>query len=332
VSRSATSACRGRSRARPATIPTHAAWPDFDWSLKGNRVYFGYGTNKGGVLQIVDRDKLLNGPKEPTPENLRYPEVGKLDDVGLERRPHGVPDAGDADRRIRQGQGRQETRHRHHRRRADPPECQEARQMVWFADITVEKTPTIVSTFQVPEASGQFLQPRRPLRHAFLQREHGAGLLQAHDVLRLFQRRRARRRRARPYTPRRSPTTFPAITEATDKRCVKVDGKESCKIAIQTNNVETDDRGYIYIVDRANTGMHILELTGDARKAALAQLSQLGEKSEQYQRRHSGSFHYIALVGRRAMFSGAVIRGGFCGGRSSLSWRVRSFWSAVSSV
>ena len=68
------------------------------------------------------------------------------------------------------------------------------------------------------------------------------------------------------------------------------------------------------------------------RGAELAQLSQLGEKSEQYQRRHSGSFHYIALVGRRAMFSGAVIRGGFCGGRSSLSWRARSLWSAVSSV
>src|SRR5258707_10408442 len=46
---------------------------------KGNRVYFGYGTDKGGVMQIVDRDKLLNGPKEPTPENLRYPEISKLD-------------------------------------------------------------------------------------------------------------------------------------------------------------------------------------------------------------------------------------------------------------
>ena len=39
-------------------------------------------------------------------------------------------------------------------------------------------------------------------------------------------------------------------------------------MAIQTNNVEVDDRGYIYIVDRANTGMHILELTGEARKVA----------------------------------------------------------------
>jgi hypothetical protein len=33
-----------------------------------------------------------------------------------------------------------------------------------------------------------------------------------------------------------------------------MDGEDRCKIAIQTNNVETDDRGYIYIVDRANTG------------------------------------------------------------------------------
>ena len=45
---------------------------------QGNRVYFGYGTNKGGVLQIVDREKLLKGPKEPTPDNLRAPVIGEL--------------------------------------------------------------------------------------------------------------------------------------------------------------------------------------------------------------------------------------------------------------
>ncbi len=38
--------------------------------------------------------------------------------------------------------------------------------------------------------------------------------------------------------------------------------RDRCKVAIQTNNVETDERGYIYMVDRANTGLHILELTG----------------------------------------------------------------------
>jgi hypothetical protein len=60
----------------------------------------------------------------------------------------------------------------------------------------------------------------------------------------------------------------PAITDKTDERCVKVDGQERCKTAIQSNNVEVDDRGYIYVVDRANTGMHILELTGEARAIA----------------------------------------------------------------
>ena len=44
------------------------------------------------------------------------------------------------------------------------------------------------------------------------------------------------------------------------ERCVGTGGAERCKVAIQTNNVEVDDRGYVYIVDRANTGMHILEL------------------------------------------------------------------------
>jgi hypothetical protein len=34
---------------------------------------------------------------------------------------------------------------------------------------------------------------------------------------------------------------------------------------ISTNNVNIDDRGYIYAVDRRHTGLHIVELTGAAR-------------------------------------------------------------------
>ena len=62
--------------------------------------------------------------------------------------------------------------------------------------------------------------------------------------------------------------SIPAITAATDKRCIKVGGKDACKVAIQSNNVETDERGYIYVVDRTNTGLHILEVTGLARAIA----------------------------------------------------------------
>ena len=71
-----------------------------------------------------------------------------------------------------------------------------------------------------------------------------------------------------PYPPKEVGYFIPAITEATDRRCIKVDGQDRCKIAIQSNNVETDDRGYVYVVDRANTGLHILELTGEARSIA----------------------------------------------------------------
>ena len=71
-----------------------------------------------------------------------------------------------------------------------------------------------------------------------------------------------------PYQPKVIGYFIPSITEATDKRCIKVEGKDRCKTAIQSNNLETDERGYVYVVDRANTGMHILELTGEARKAA----------------------------------------------------------------
>ena len=37
------------------------------------------------------------------------------------------------------------------------------------------------------------------------------------------------------------------------------------EVAIQTNSVEVDDRGLIYLADRADTGLHIVELTGAAR-------------------------------------------------------------------
>ena len=61
---------------------------------------------------------------------------------------------------------------------------------------------------------------------------------------------------------------MPEPTENTTELCVEVDGTEICDAAIQTNNVNIDDRGFIYAVDRSSTGLHILELTGEARDIA----------------------------------------------------------------
>src|SRR3984893_17182232 len=68
----------GQQPGATGEIPTEMHGP-ISLGPASNRVYFGYGTNKGGVLQIVDREQLLNGPKEPTAEKLRYPVVAQLD-------------------------------------------------------------------------------------------------------------------------------------------------------------------------------------------------------------------------------------------------------------
>jgi hypothetical protein len=73
-----------------------------------------------------------------------------------------------------------------------------------------------------------------------------------------------------PYDLKEVAYYIPATTDKTDQRCVGQANSPDrrCKIAIQSNNVEVDDRGYIYIADRANTGLHIVELTGAARRIA----------------------------------------------------------------
>jgi hypothetical protein len=57
----------------------------------------------------------------------------------------------------------------------------------------------------------------------------------------------------------------PSPTSKTQEICAEVDGKNVCKRAIQTNNNDIDDRGLIYALDRSGTGLHIIELTGEAK-------------------------------------------------------------------
>jgi hypothetical protein len=233
---------------------------------KGNRVYFGYGTNKGGVVQIVDREKLLNGPKEPTPENLRYPIVTQIGLLPISGAHTTMPLLGmpvqefakDKDGKIRDFIMIVNEQILN--------ECLEPRQMVYFMDVTVESRPMVVSNFNVPEASGNFCE-RGGRFGAHSSNESTAPIF--HKKVAFFTWFNAGVRAVdirNPYAPKEIGYFIPSITEATDKRCIKVDGADRCKIAIQSNNLETDDRGYVYVVDRANTGLHILELTGEAKR------------------------------------------------------------------
>jgi hypothetical protein len=234
----------------------------------GNRLYFAYGINKGGVLQIVDREKLLNGPKEPTPENLLYPQIGRLDmnpmhgahttlPLGKIKIEEFAKDKDGYERDFVMIVGE-----------VYANECGGPRQMVYFADTTIESKPMIVSNYTAHAQPGNFCErggrfgahaSNESMDPVFYKKltfiTYFNGGVRAVDV-------------RDPFNPREVGYFIPPITEATEKRCVKVDGKEQCKVAIQSNNVETDDRGYIYVVDRANTGMHILEVTDEARAIA----------------------------------------------------------------
>lgn len=235
---------------------------------KGNRVYFAFGNATNGTLEIVDRNKLLNGSKEPTDENLRYPVVSRLDfpeDVGVHTAfpllQMTLPEFG----LQKKGKVKDfvavvgET---------VANECQEYRQMLRIVDISDETKPTPVSTWTVPESSGNFCAAggrfgTHSSNESFAPVYYNRILFIAHfnAGVRAVDIRD-------PFHPKEIGYYIPATTEKTDKRCSGEGANQQCKTAIQTNNVEVDERGYIYAVDRANTGMHILRLTGSARAAA----------------------------------------------------------------
>ena len=249
----------------------------------GNRVYFGYGTQQGGVIQIVDRDKLLKGnpassdPFAPTPENLLYPQIGRLDmyptvgahtvfpvlgmDVPAFEKFH----VKSADFRFGKPAKRdilvvvnESTQN----------ECHEDYHMMFVVDITDETRPYGVANYYVPEKSGNFCA-RGGRFGTHSSNEDMGPIYYKRLVFVTWFNAGVRAIDIRdPFAPREAGYYIPAITKNTVQRCVREGGAERCKTAIQTNNVEVDDRGYIYIVDRANTGMHILELTGSARKIA----------------------------------------------------------------
>jgi hypothetical protein len=257
----------GQEPGSAGAVPTELHGP-ISTGPSGNRVFFGYGTNKGGIVQIVDRNKLLTGPAEPTAENLRYPEIGRLPLSSLNGAHTAFPMlqmpiaefAHDKD-----GQSRDIVMIVDE---AILNECGEPRQMVWFADVTVENRPMVISSYTVPEASGSFCQ-RGGRFGSHSANESMAPIFYKKLAFIAFFNAGVRALDIRdPYHPKEVGYFIPAITEATDKRCVTVDGAQRCRVAIQTNNVETDERGYIYIVDRANTGLHILALTGSARALA----------------------------------------------------------------
>jgi hypothetical protein len=258
---------------------------------KINRVYFGYGTGRYGIVQIVDRKKLLEGPKEPTEANLRAPVIGQFD-MPIDAGAHtafpllhmNLPEF--AKQNVQQVVTNTAASTHASGEGFTPPttqgmrdfivavgettanECNEPRQLVRMIDATFENKMIGVSSWTVPEASGNFCS-RGGRFGAHSSNENMTPIYYGRVLFVAFFNAGVRALDVRdPFNPKEIAYFIPPVTAKTDKRCVGRGADERCKIAVQTNNLEVDDRGYIYIVDRANTGMHVLELSGAARRVA----------------------------------------------------------------
>jgi len=240
----------------------------------GDRIYLAYGSGNDGTLQILNRDKFLNGDPEsddpfaPTVENLLYPQIARLDmpsywGVHTAKPLLDFPIADyqdDADHSSRdflmvvsEAQGAR---------------CDRARDITFMIDITEEDKPFPVSSFQTPAEPGGFCHRGSRFGPHSMQDAFHPGFDHTLAILSYFNAGVRAFDIRDPFQPVEIAHFVPEATENTLEACAEIDGVEQCDRVIQTNNVNIDDRGYIYAVDRAHTGLHIVELTGPAAEIA----------------------------------------------------------------
>jgi len=251
-----------------------------------NRVYFAYGVGSNGVMQIVDRSKLLPpayggtgvtcgsiaSTLIPTPcTDFQTAENGRLimnPDNGAHTSwplgeitvPDFVIDTGN-DTGFTQRDIVVVTSE------AGGAFCSEFRHVTFMTDVSNEGRPQSIATAQVPASEGDFCDKGGRFGPHATNEEFGPPFYQKLVFVSYFNAGVRAFDIRDPYNPVNVAFFIPSITAATDYRCGPYQGNPNvCVRVIQTNNVATDDRGYIYIVDRANTGLHILRIVGDTKK------------------------------------------------------------------
>jgi hypothetical protein len=251
-----------------------------------NRVYVSYGSGRNGVLQILDRKKLLTefkNPTNPTHEEMVAPQVGYVvmspDNGAHTTMPvFGVPIPTYQQHTVlktrdfvivtsEQGRGTH--------CQPGPGGDRPAPHLAFLVDVTNEATPWNLATFHVDERIGDFCgKGGRFGAHAgtesFYPPYYGKLAIFSwfNAGTRVFDMRN-------PFDVKEIAYFIPAVNKNTMSFCKDgishPDGDPAitpdCRKVIQTNNVEIDDRGLIYSADRAGSGLHIMRLTGAAAAA-----------------------------------------------------------------
>lgn len=250
----------GSSGPIPAAIHHAMLSPD------RKRVYVG----GGGGSAVLDREKLIGNPSDwpipPTPANLLAPQLGRTSMMQPQWNAHTnyvLKDVAVPDFQV-------DKVGKVHDflvvvSEAGGWKCDGHRDMTFILDITDPTKPWPVANHQVLESSGNFCaKGGRFGPHSTQENFHPLfykkllAIASFNAGVRMVDIRD-------PFRPVEVAYYIPESNQNTNF-CGTEDGVPVCLPVIQTNNAEVDARGLIYIVDRAGTGMHILELTGDAKK------------------------------------------------------------------
>jgi hypothetical protein len=247
-----------------------------------NRVYFGYGSSSSGVDQIVDRNKLLHGcdpsfnsaasancANSPTQADLLYPQISYLTqnplDGGHTFIPiFAVPIPQEQQNFLTGAPVKMDLAINLSEQTANDCAPQKWKNPS-IIDISNELAPYPISTATVGQFPGDFCakgarfgtheMPRRifaPYYGKLLIVSFFNAGLQVFDI-------------RDPYNPRRVAYFIQAPNKNTQQTCGTFQGNTNyCRNATFSDLGELDDRGYIYNMDRAGSGLTILQLTGDA--------------------------------------------------------------------
>ena len=230
---SAISVCRASSRAPRARRRPTLHGP-ISTGPKGNRVYFGYGTTR--ERRAADRRSRKAAERAEGADATRTCSTRRS--RGSTCRPIwartpcfrccGMPIAEFAKTRIRQGA----RFHLSSPTRSIQNECHESRQMVWIFDVTDESKPFGVSTWTVPEDERQLLQ-RAADASARIRRTRTCTPIYYKRVMFFAHFNAGVRARGHPrsrISPKEIGYYIPAVTDKTDKRCVRRRApRSSCK-------------------------------------------------------------------------------------------------------
>ncbi len=247
-----------------------------------NRVYLPYGVGTNGVIQIVDRNKLLTGctsnphaspdcANNPTQADLLYPQVSYITMNPNQGGHTSIPIFGVPIPELQQNYLDGKPQRWDLLAITSEETTNDCEPQAWknpqILDITNDKVIWPISTLDIGQFPGNFCAKGGRFGVHELNREIYAPYYGRIVVAAMFNAGLQVWDIRDPYNPRRIAYFIQAPNKNTITSCGTYQGnKHYCREAIVADLGEVDDRGYIYDLDRAGSGVTILKLTGDALK------------------------------------------------------------------